>query len=42
MRVKGEAMGRGKIKAGCRRRGMMPSYTPKDRDETAWQGRSWA
>jgi hypothetical protein len=44
MRVKGEAVGRVKIQAGCRRRGMMPSHTPKDRDEyqIAWQGRSWA
>jgi hypothetical protein len=40
MRVTIEAVGRGKIQAGCKWRGMMPNHTPKDRDETAWQGRS--
>ncbi len=34
MRVKVDAMGQSKMQAVCRRWGMKPSHTPKDRDET--------
>jgi hypothetical protein len=26
------------IQAGCRRQGMMPTHTPKERDEITWKG----
>jgi hypothetical protein len=38
MRVRGGEKGRYVIQAGCRRQVMMPTHTPKDRDETAWRG----
>jgi hypothetical protein len=39
MRVKSGERGRGKIQARCRRQGMRPTHTPRDRGEKAWQGR---
>ncbi len=36
--MRGVERGRCKMQAGCRRQVMMPTHTPKDRDETAWRG----
>jgi hypothetical protein len=40
--MKGGERGRGKIQAECRRQGMRPTHTPRNRGETTWQGHSWA
>jgi hypothetical protein len=38
MGVRGIEIGRYKIQAGCRRQVMMPTHTPRDKDETTWLG----